>query len=333
MLSLLQDLKYGMRMLAKNPGFTVVAALTLALGIGPNTAIFSMVNALLFRPLPVRHPEEIYTLSAAGAGNTFSYQDFEDIRKQTSSVFSDMAGVQILSTTGLNVSGKSERMWTEFVTGNFFEMLGIRPALGRFIFPSEGHVAGADPVLVLGYSFWKAHLGADPNIVGKKASVNGQPVRSLEPNMPLADVQTMRDALDAPNGLLVFKLAAGLAVAIGILGLILAVIGVYSVVSYMSIQRTHEIGIRLALGAQPREILRMVLRQGMVIIAFGSGFGILMALGLARLVGHFLVGVSPTDPITYLGVSSFLVLVALTASYIPTRRATKIDPMVALRYE
>ena len=163
-------------MLRKNPGFTVVATLTLALGIGLNTAIFSMVNALLFRPLPVRHPEEIYTLSAAGTGNAFSYQDFEDIRKQTSSLFSDMAGVEVLSTTGLNVSGKSERMWTEFVTGNFFEMLGIRPALGRFIFPSEGRVAGADPVLVLGYSFWKAHLGADPNIVGKKASVNGRPV-------------------------------------------------------------------------------------------------------------------------------------------------------------
>ena len=171
-----QYLRFAVRTLRKNPGLTVVATLTLALGIGLNTAIFSMVNALLFRPLPVRHPEEIYTLSAAGTGNAFSYQDFEDIRKQTSSLFSDMAGVEVLSTTGLNVSGKSERMWTEFVTGNFFEMLGIRPALGRFIFPSEGRVAGADPVLVLGYSFWKAHLGADPNIVGKKASVNGRPV-------------------------------------------------------------------------------------------------------------------------------------------------------------
>ena len=153
-----------------------VAAVTLALGIGLNTAIFSMVNAILFRPLPVRHPEQIYTLSAAGSGNTFSYQDLEDIRKQTTSLFSDMAGVQILSATGLSIAGKSERMWTDFVTGNFFQISGVRPALGRFILPSEGHIAGADPVLVLAYSFWKAHLGADPNIVGKKASVNGRPV-------------------------------------------------------------------------------------------------------------------------------------------------------------
>ena len=158
-------------------------------------------------------------------------------------------------------------------------------------------------------------------------------LRSLEPNMPLADVQTMTDALDAPNGLLVFQWGAGLAAVMGMIGLILAVIGVYSVVSYVATQRTHEVGIRLALGAQPGDVMWLVLRQGISIIAFGSGLGILMALGLARVVGHFLVGVSPTDPTTYVVTSSLLLLVVLTASYIPARRATKVDPMVALRYE
>jgi putative ABC transport system permease protein len=158
-------------------------------------------------------------------------------------------------------------------------------------------------------------------------------LRSLEPNMPLADVQTMTDALDTPNGLLIFRWGAGLAAVLGAIGLILAVIGVYGVVSYTAAQRTHEIGIRLALGALPGEILGMVLRQGLLVIALGSGLGVLMALGLARLVGHFLVGVSPTDALTYVGVSSLMVLVVLTASYIPARRATKVDPMVALRYE
>ncbi|HXW12883.1 MAG TPA: ABC transporter permease [Terriglobia bacterium] len=173
-----QDTRHGLRILAKNPGFAVVTAVTLALGIGLNTAIFTMVNALLLRPLPVRHPEQIYTLSASGkgGGNVFSYQDLEDIRKQTTSLFSDLAGVQILGATGLSMAGKSERMWTDFVTGNLFGITGVRPALGRFILPSEGHVAGADPVLVLSYSFWKTHLGADRNIIGKKASVNGRPV-------------------------------------------------------------------------------------------------------------------------------------------------------------
>ena len=173
-----QDVRYGLRVLARNPGLTTMAALTLALGIGLNTAIFSMVNALVLRPLPVRHPEQIYTFSARGksGGNTFSYQDLEDIRKQTPELFSAVAGIQILTATGLNIGGKSERIWTDFVTGNFLEITGIRPALGRFILPSEGNLAGADPVLVLSYPFWKEHLGADPKIVGKQASVNGRPV-------------------------------------------------------------------------------------------------------------------------------------------------------------
>jgi predicted permease len=173
-----QDTRHGLRTLARNPGITAVVVSTLALGIGLNTVIFSMVNGLLLRPPHVRHPEQIYTLFAEGVtgGDTFSYQNFHDIKEQASALFSDMAGVQAVSVTGLSVGGKSERMWTNFVTGNFFEMLGIRPAVGRFILPAEGRVAGADPVLVLGYSFWKAHFGGDPSIVGKKASVNGRPV-------------------------------------------------------------------------------------------------------------------------------------------------------------
>lgn len=818
MAGLWRDTRYGLRMLAKNPSITVAAVTTLALGIGLNTMIFSMVNALLLRPLPVRDPEQIYTLSATGkgGGNGFSYQDLEDIREQTTSLFSDVAGVQILSVTGLSMGGKSERMWTDFVTGNFFEIPGIRPALGRFILPSEGHVAGADPVLVLNYSFWKVHLGADPNVVGKRASVNGRPVtivgvapegfrplstlletqgymplgmavvnnqtnsdflndrqdkrlvliarlrrgitqgkirsvldviakrlaaeypkaddwralnafplpptgptseppeglggvgtlfltlagvvlilacvnvsnillarasvrrgeiairtalgaqrgriigqllteslllallggvgglvvgsvgsyvlsslsfhmdipivlnfhfdwrvfgyalalalvsgviagiapawratagdlnevlhgsgrtttagghglrkglvtaqvggslmllivaglfvrsllniqksdlgfdpqhvlnialnpglagysetqsyefvdsvlervralpgiesasvassvpmggnnqgsyieveglvsppqqqtpsagynivspayfetmgirllhgrridetdkhnstrvavinqamaerfwpgrdpigkrfkleedpdhplevvgvvrnsrmwdlsspqgsffyipfaqkrvlpvtlqlrtfgnpeamgpgvigliRTLAPAMPVAGAQTMTDALNTPNGLWFFRLGAGLAAAMGILGLILAIIGVYGVVSYMATQRTHEIGIRLALGAQPGQILKMIFRQGVLVVIPGTAVGVLAALAIARVVGGFLVGVNPSDPLTYVGVSVLLTFVALAASYIPARRAMKVQPIVALRHE
>jgi putative ABC transport system permease protein len=158
-------------------------------------------------------------------------------------------------------------------------------------------------------------------------------IRSLEPNMPLADVQPMTEALNTRFGLLLFGLAAGLAAAMGLIGLVLAITGVYGVVSYMAAQRTHEIGIRLALGAAPRGILRKILGQGLSIVFLGSLLGILLAFGLARIVGHFLLGVSPTDPVIYIGVSAVLMLVALTASYIPARRATRVDPMVALRYE
>ncbi len=779
-----------------------------------------MVNGLVLRPVPVEHPEQIYTFSATekmgGLSNGFSYPNFQDIQKQASSLFSDVAGVQLFGVAGLAVGGKSEPMWTNFVTGNFFEMLGARPAFGRLIFPTEGHIAGADPVLVLGYSYWKGHFGGDPTIVGKKATVNGRPVtivgvlpegfrplssfldtqgymplgmaaiddhrksdflndrqdrcliliarvkpgvtdkeirptleviakrlaaeypkaddwrtlnafplpptgptsspdspmgrvsalfltmaltvlilacvnvtnillaratvrrreiairaalgatrgrliwhlltenfllaflgcmggillglagsraisslplhiafpfvldfsfdwrvfayafgvalfaglvaglapalqasggnlneflhegartmspkgyrlrkilvmsqvagsvtllivaglflrsllkvqrsdlgfdpqhtlnitmdphlagydqdqsirfvesalervraiagvqsaslaatvpmgsinmgdilevegfvpspeeqapsagynvvspgyfgtmhiplllgrdiletdqqnsmriavinqvmaehfwhglnpigkrfklkddlnhplevvgvvrnsrtsgiyspaapffymalaqkrllpvtlqvrtagepklmaheivstiKSLEPAMPLVDVQTMAEALNSLNGLWLFKLGAGLAAAMGIVGLILAILGVYGVVSYTARRQTHEIGIRLALGAQPAQILKMIFRQGVLVVVPGTVVGVLAALAIARVVGGFLVGVNPTDPPTYGGVSIMLTIVALAASYIPARRATKVDPIVALRHE
>lgn len=175
----LQDLGYAVRQLRHNRSFTVVAVVTLALGIGVNTAIFSLVNSFLFRPLPVKDPDQITVLTFRQKQGPllgqFSYLDFDDIRRQSTEVFTDAAGYQI-GLVGLNVDGKSARMWVNYVTGNYFTMLGVQPALGRLILPSEGTRSGADPVLVLGHSYWKRRFGADPSIVGKRVSVNGQPV-------------------------------------------------------------------------------------------------------------------------------------------------------------
>jgi putative ABC transport system permease protein len=115
--------------------------------------------------------------------------------------------------------------------------------------------------------------------------------------------------------------------------LILAVIGVYGMVSYTAVRRTQEIGIRIALGANPRQILELVVGQGMRIVFIGVFVGLLAAWALTRTMTHLLVGVSPGDPVVYMVVSISLALVALLACYIPARRATKVDPMVALRYE
>jgi putative ABC transport system permease protein len=147
------------------------------------------------------------------------------------------------------------------------------------------------------------------------------------------DVQTMTQALNSLNGLIFFRIAAVIAASLGILGLLLAIVGVYGVVSYAASQRTQEIGIRVALGAQPRQILTMILRQGCVTVGSGLIAGILASVGMARLVGIFLVGVSPVDPFIYFAVSASLALVALLACYIPARRAMRVDPMVALRHE
>jgi predicted permease len=177
--TLLQDIRFGFRMLRMNPGFTAVAVLTLALGIGANTAIFSMVDALVLRPLPVHAPREVVSFEShdkPGPSDEFSYPDFEDIRDQTTSIFSDVTGVQPFHMDGLTVNGQSELISTSFVTTNFFQVMGIQPALGEFFRPSEGKVGGSDPVLVLGYSFWKTHLGGDPSVVGRNILLNGRPV-------------------------------------------------------------------------------------------------------------------------------------------------------------
>jgi ABC-type antimicrobial peptide transport system permease subunit len=156
---------------------------------------------------------------------------------------------------------------------------------------------------------------------------------SLAPAMPVFEVHTMAQALYTVNGLFLFQFAAGLAGILGALGLVLALVGVFGVISFTVNQRTNEIGIRMAMGASQNVILRMILRHGVVMVGVGVLAGIIFAIAIARLVGNFIVGVSPYDPLTYLGVSALLGLVALLACYIPARRATRVDPMIALRYE
>ena len=158
-------------------------------------------------------------------------------------------------------------------------------------------------------------------------------IRSIEPAMPTFDVQTMTQALDTPDGLMLFELGASLAAMLGTLGLVLAIVGVYGVVSYAAGQRTHEIGVRMALGARPGQVLKMIFRQGFVIVGTGIAVGAFAAAAVTRLLGSFIVGVSSLDPLTFISASLLLAAIALVASYVPARRAMHVDPMVALRYE
>jgi predicted permease len=173
-----QDVFYGLRLLWKSPGFTAVAALTLALGIGANTAIFSMVSWLLLRPLPVERPMEIVELAFqqqhGNLLNQFSIPDYRDIREQSTAQLESVAGYQI-GLDGLSVGGKAERTMTYYVTGNFFSTLGVKPAIGRVLMAAEGETVDADPVVVLGYEYWQKRFNADPAIVGKRVLMNARP--------------------------------------------------------------------------------------------------------------------------------------------------------------
>jgi len=178
MRGLSHDLRHSIRLLAKSPGFTLVAVLTLAIGIGVNATVFSVINGLLLRPLPVSHPEQITVLAAQQEGSQdfqlFSYPDYQDIRRQAE-VFSDILAFRV-SLVGLNVDGKGEHCVISRVSGNYFSAAGVQPAVGRLILPSEGQTPGADPVVVLGYGYWQRRFGGNGSVIGKQVDMDGHPV-------------------------------------------------------------------------------------------------------------------------------------------------------------
>src|SRR5258708_1225951 len=171
----LADLKYALRMLVKSPAFSVVAILSLALGIGANTAIFSLVNAVLLRPLPVEDPSRLVAVSTTDQRNPgnlpLSHLNFRDLRSQNA-VFTDMAAVTF-NQLNYNHGQESEQIPAQIVGANYFAVLGAVPALGRGFLPEEE--ARVTPVAVLSHGFWERSFGSDPAVIGKTMTLNRMP--------------------------------------------------------------------------------------------------------------------------------------------------------------
>jgi len=183
MITLLKDLKFGLRMLAKNPGFTGVAVLVLALGIGANTAIFSLLDQAILRSLPVKDPGRLVVISDAEYRRgwstsdademVYSYAHYKDVRDQIPLFDGVIARAHV--PLSIASAGWSERAGCDVVSGNFFPVLGVGPAHGRVLDPEDDRVPGASPVAVLSYGYWQRRFGGDPDVVGRKISLNAYP--------------------------------------------------------------------------------------------------------------------------------------------------------------
>jgi MacB-like periplasmic core domain len=179
---LTHDLRYAARMMRKMPGSTAVAALTLALGIGANTAIFTIVNTFLLNPLPVEKISELAALNATQAKKTaqsgdlqaISYLNLTEFQGRTRA-FRSLAGHSYPMAITMTATGEPHRVFAEVVTANYFETLGIRPLLGRFFLASEDTTPGAAPVAVLGYAAWQGRFGGAPDILGRTIRLNNTP--------------------------------------------------------------------------------------------------------------------------------------------------------------
>lgn len=174
--TLFQDIRFGVRMLLKNPTVTLVAVLTLALGIGANTAIFSTVNGLFLRPLPVANADRLVViggqLRGSDSATQLSYLEYQDLRSQTEG-FSDLVAWN-LNLVGLSFNNNSDTAVVSYVSDNYFSGLGLKPAAGRLLYGPEVEKRGNQPEIVLSYAYWKKRFNLDPSIVGQQIKINGR---------------------------------------------------------------------------------------------------------------------------------------------------------------
>jgi macrolide transport system ATP-binding/permease protein len=418
-----QDLRYGSRMLLKNPGFTLIAVLTLGLGIGANTAIFSLTNALLLQTLPVPQPEQLVTVSRGdGMGEPLSYPDFVSLRARNEAL-SGLAASHFAELSFGNGS-RSEVVRGELVSSDYFDVLRVRPVLGRGFLPEEERTLGTHPVVVLSHSFWQSRFNGDPQIIDRVITLNRQQytvvgiapagfngmmemlpsalwlpltmlpqvrpvfqsslsnrfeqifaaIGRLKPGISVAQAQAALETINRqlelaepppttrqrnanqdhslklahPQGIGLphlrrrAQIAATLLFVVVSIVLLIACANVANLLLTRATARRKEIAVRLALGASRFRLVRQMLTESALLGLLGAGVGLLLAYWINRA----LMALKPPVPgavgfnlelrldASVLGFTLLLaLLVSLLFGLVPALAASKPDVVSALKDE
>jgi putative ABC transport system permease protein len=214
------------------------------------------------------------------------------------------------------------------MTGNIFEIIGIVGDIRDRSLQSQPLAAMYMPTYSSGFTNLVIRTQSNPTSL---AAAVRREVQAIDPDQPVAAIKTMQQWMETSIAAPRFRTA--LLGLFAVVALVLASTGIYGVMSYSVTQRTHEIGVRMALGARQLDVLKLVVHQGMSLVVIGVGLGLVGAIALTRVMASLLFGVTAKDPVTFVAVAALLALIAFIACYVPARRATKVDPLVALRYE
>ena len=375
--SLWQDVRYGVRVLAKNPGFTTLAVLTLALGIGANTAMFSIVDPLLLRKLPVRDPDHDRVKQLPSV-HSASYSSFTPVSGKEVGINVVVDGYtlrpgELANEEFVGVSPEYfETMGIPLLAGRDFTEADVHPEspsnlsttaaiinrtmaqrffphsspLGKHFHFVEGNRRSLEIVGVVADSKYNdlreapadffyipgTHGDLEIRTSGSAKTLAGPLhgiIQTLDSSVKVIGIRTLREQID--ESLHSDRLIAALCATFSTLALVLTCVGLYGSLAFSVARRTGEIGIRMALGAHPRDIFRSVIGEGMRLTLTGLFLGVVAALGSGSLLASILFGVKQTDPLAFAAVSVILLASAVLACYLPARRAMQLDPMTALR--